>query len=53
MLQAFTTDRPCKRKENRPPSAVALAIAAQLRGADDDRIHIDLAGYAAVAEVLQ
>lgn len=53
VLQAFSTDRPCKRKENRPPSAVARAIAAQLRSTDDDAVHIDLAGYAAVAEVLQ
>jgi len=26
----FTTDRPCRSKLNRPPSAVSLAIAAQL-----------------------
>jgi transposase len=37
VLGAFSTDRPCKRKVNRPPSQAALAIAAELlgdRGAD-------------------
>lgn len=33
VLAAFSTDRPCRTKLNRPPSPVALAIAAQL-GAD-------------------
>ena len=33
VLAAFTTDRPCKTKLNRPPSVPALAIAAEL-GAD-------------------
>lgn len=31
VLQAFSTARPCPRKPNRPPSAAALAIAAELR----------------------
>jgi transposase len=30
VLGAFNTDKPCARKLNRPPSAAALAIAAQL-----------------------
>ncbi len=30
VLGAFSTDKPCARKLNRPPSAAALAIAAQL-----------------------
>jgi hypothetical protein len=30
VLAQFTTDRPCKSKLNRPPSATASAIAAQL-----------------------
>jgi transposase len=37
VLAAFSTDRPCRRKVNRPPSDAALAIAAELlgeRGAD-------------------
>jgi transposase len=33
VLGGFTTDKPCARKVNRPPSDAALAIAAQL-GAD-------------------
>lgn len=36
-LGAFTSDRPCKRKVNRPPTDAALALAAELlgeRGAD-------------------
>jgi len=35
VLAAFTTRRPCRRKENRPPSPAAKAIAAQIRGAGD------------------
>jgi len=37
VLGAFNTDRPCRRKVNRPPSDAALALAAELlgdRGAD-------------------
>lgn len=32
VLQAFTTERPCKRKVNRPPSDEAKALAAELSG---------------------
>jgi transposase len=37
VLAAFSSERPCKRKVNRPPSDAALALAAELlgeRGAD-------------------
>ncbi|MGH9168977.1 MAG: Mu transposase domain-containing protein, partial [Acidimicrobiia bacterium] len=33
VLAAFTTDRPCRRKANRPPSGQAKALARELRGA--------------------
>lgn len=45
VLDAFSSDRPCKRKVNRPPTHAALALAADLlgdRGADPV---IDLAVY--------
>jgi transposase len=32
VLAAFTTDRPCPTKQNRPPSGPALAIAAEIGG---------------------
>lgn len=35
VLAAFTTDRPCPTKQNRPPSGPALAIAAGITGSDD------------------
>jgi transposase len=50
VLAAFTTDRPCRRKVNRPPSDAALALAAELldeRGADPV---IDLDVYRRVTE---
>ena len=37
MLGQFSSERPCRRKVNRPPSDAALALAAELlgdRGAD-------------------
>jgi hypothetical protein len=46
VLAAFTTDRPCATKANRPPSGAALAIAAEITG--DDVVTgpvIDLATY--------
>jgi hypothetical protein len=52
VLAAFTTDRPCHRKANRPPSAAATAIAAELTGAPTqpgDAVIIDLAAWAAHA----
>ena len=46
VLAAFTTDRPCATKVNRPPSQAALTIAAELGGSDtgSDPI-IDLTVY--------
>jgi hypothetical protein len=34
VLAAFTTDRPCKTKDNRPPSQAALAIAREITSGD-------------------
>jgi hypothetical protein len=46
VLAAFTTDRPCPTKVNRPPSGAAVAIAAGLTGDDDDASPvIDLSVY--------
>jgi hypothetical protein len=48
VLAAFTTDKPCCRKANRPPSQAAQALAAQLRdpSAPGDAVVIDLASWA-------
>ena len=35
VLAAFTTDRSCPTKPNRPPSGAAIAIAAEITGADN------------------
>jgi hypothetical protein len=56
VLAAFTTHRPCRRKQNRPPGQAALAAAAILRGeqpADGDGVVIDLERYAQLAQVAQ
>jgi hypothetical protein len=46
VLAAFTTDRPCPTKQNRPPSGPALAIAAEIGGGDDPASPvIDLGAY--------
>ncbi len=46
VLAAFTTDRPCPTKQNRPPSDPALAIAAGITGNDDGASPvIDLSVY--------
>ena len=46
VLGAFTTARPCAPKPNRPPSAAALAIAADIgSGAEHSEPVIDLAVY--------
>jgi hypothetical protein len=45
VLDAFNTDRPCRRKVNRPPSDAALALAAELIGeqaAADPVIDLDV-----------
>jgi transposase len=45
VLAAFTTERPCRTKQNRPPSPAALAIAAEITdGATTDPV-IDLGRY--------
>ena len=50
VLDAFTTERPCRRKANRPPSQNALAEAARLRG-QPAAVVIDLEDYARIAKV--
>lgn len=45
VLAAFTTDRPCPTKVNRPPSAAALRIAAEIGGSDPAGPVIDLSVY--------
>jgi hypothetical protein len=45
VLAAFTTDRPCPTKQNRPPSGPALAIAAEISGDDVTGPVIDLSVY--------
>ncbi|MCY4620577.1 MAG: hypothetical protein OXD34_01890 [bacterium] len=46
VLASFTTARPCKPKPNRPPSAAARAIAADLAaGVEHDEPVIDLGVY--------
>ena len=45
VLAAFTTDRPCPTKQNRPPSGAALAIAAGISGDDGASPVIDLSVY--------
>lgn len=50
VLAAFTDRAPCRAKTRRPPSAVALAEADRLRGADPSpgqHVVVDLAQYAA------
>ncbi len=44
VLGAFSSDRPCERKINRPPSGAALALAAELIGesAADPVIDLDI-----------
>jgi hypothetical protein len=49
VLAEFNTNRPCASKLNRPPSPVALAIAAQLGAAPDDPV-IDLDIYRRLVE---
>jgi len=49
VLSAFTTQRPCDRKANRPPGADAVAAAAKLLGAEGRSVVVDLATYAELA----
>lgn len=50
VLSAFTTERPCDRKSNRPPGPEALAEAAKLLGDEGNAVVVDLALYAQLAE---
>jgi len=50
VLEAFTTDKPCRRKANRPPGDAALAQAARL-GAGQAGVVVDLDEYARIAKV--
>jgi hypothetical protein len=50
VLSAFSTDRPCDRKVNRPPGPEALAAAAALLGPEGRPVVVDLAAYAALVE---
>ena len=48
VLAAFTTDRPCRRKVNRPPSEAARALAAELTGTPVQQslpVVVDLSRY--------
>ena len=45
VLGAFNTDRPCRRKVNRPPSDAALALAAEIVGDAGRDPVIDLGAY--------
>jgi hypothetical protein len=46
VLAAFTTDRPCPKKPNRPPTAAALAIGNEISGENSGANPvIDLATY--------
>jgi len=49
VLSAFTTDRPCDRKANRPPGPDAIAAAARLLGTEARPVVVDLAAYAELA----
>jgi hypothetical protein len=51
VLDAFTTARPCRAKQNRPPGGAALHAAATLRGEQDAGVVVDLERYAQLAQV--
>jgi transposase len=50
VLSAFTTERPCDRKANRPPGPEALVAAAALLGNQGQPVAVNLAAYAELAE---
>ena len=50
VLGAFSSDRPCNRKVNRPPSDAALALAAELLGDRGAEPVIDLDVYRRVVD---
>ncbi|HET6949553.1 MAG TPA: helix-turn-helix domain-containing protein [Acidimicrobiales bacterium] len=49
VLSAFTTERPCERKANRPPGSDARAEAAKLLSGLGSEVVIDLARYGELA----
>ncbi len=49
VLSAFTTDRPCERKANKPPGATARAEAGKLLAGLGPEVVVDLAYYAELA----
>ena len=51
VLGAFSTDKPCRRKANRPPGDAALGHAARLAGRDAGAVVVDLEDYAQIARV--
>lgn len=52
VLDAFATDKPCRRKTNQPPGNAARTHAARLRGHDQGgAVAIDLEDYAQIATV--
>lgn len=50
VLSAFSTDRPCDRKANRPPGPDAAKEAARLLGDEGRPVVVDLAAYAVLVE---
>jgi hypothetical protein len=51
VLDAFTTAKPCRAKQNRPPGDEALGAAAALRGERPAGVVVDLERYAQLAQV--
>jgi len=50
VFDAFTTQKPCRAKQNRPPGAAAAAEAQRLAG-QEQGVLIDLEQYAQIARV--
>jgi len=50
VLDAFTTEKPCRTKQNRPPGQAALAEAARL-DENTQGVLVDLEQYAQIARV--
>jgi hypothetical protein len=51
VLDAFTTARPCRAKQNRPPGEQALRAAAALHDEQPAAVVVDLERYAQLAQV--
>jgi len=49
VLSRFSTERPCARKRNRPPSEAARAIAAEIRVEATEHFDVDLSYYEELA----